>query len=138
MKIFLDANICLDLLDTTRPTSAASVRWYMAHKDDRSLTFLFSGDFITSFYYILTERKKISADKVVEAIDALSMEVDPFYLSHTDFIEAKNSFQTKRFTDFEDLIILHSAARAGCDRFITNDKALLQLQSYETLKIEAP
>jgi len=26
MKIFLDANICLDLLDTTRPTAKESIK----------------------------------------------------------------------------------------------------------------
>jgi len=37
VNIFLDANICLDLLDTKRPTSEASVAWYMEKKDDASL-----------------------------------------------------------------------------------------------------
>jgi len=35
MKIFLDANICLDLLDTTRTTSKRSVKWYLENKDDQ-------------------------------------------------------------------------------------------------------
>ena len=136
MDIFLDANICLDLLDTTRPTSKASVAWYMAHKDDSSLTFYFSGDFITTFYYILTERKKIDKHKVVQAIDALSMEIQPLYLNHSDFVEAKNSFHEHRFHDFEDLMILHSSLRAGCTQFITNDASLHALKVFETLMIE--
>jgi len=136
MHIFLDANICLDLLDTTRPTSEASVAWYMSHKDDTSLTFYFSGDFITTFYYILTERKKIDKQKVVQAIDALSMEINPFYLNHTDFIEAKNSFNTKHFNDFEDLMILHSALRANCDTFVTNDLQLVKLKKFDALTME--
>jgi predicted nucleic acid-binding protein len=43
MKIFLDANICLDLLDTTRPTSQKSVHWYLSNKEYQ---FYFSTDFI--------------------------------------------------------------------------------------------
>ncbi len=136
MHIFLDANICLDLLDTTRPTSKASIDWYMAHKDDASLTFYFSGDFITTIYYILTERRKIDKYKVVQAIDALSMEVIPFYLSHNDFIEAKNSFNEDLFNDFEDLMVLHSAVRAGCDKFMTNDAHLVKLKKFGALAIE--
>ena len=136
MKLFLDANICLDLLDTTRPTSKASVNWYMSLKDDSSLRFYFSGDFITTFYYVLSERRKIDKQVVVEAIDALSMEIEPLYLNHTDFIEAKNSFGNKSFSDFEDLIILHSALRTGCDTFVTNDKALMGLKVFDTLNIE--
>jgi predicted nucleic acid-binding protein len=136
MKIFIDANICLDLLDTTRPTSEASVAWYMSHKDDPAVTFYFSGDFITTFYYILTERKKADRHDVVKAIDALSMEIVPFYLNHSDFTEAKSSFSHARFDDFEDLIILHSALRAGCEHFITNDEALVRLKQFGRLQIE--
>jgi len=136
MNIFLDANICLDLLDNTRPTSKSSVAWYMEHKDDTTLVFYFSGDFITTFYYILTERKKIDKHKVVEAIDALCMEVTPFYLNHTDFIEAKNSFLDNMCDDFEDLMILHSTLRAGCRSFVTNDKELINMQNFGILNIE--
>ena len=28
MTLFLDTNICLDLLDTSRPTSSQTVDWY--------------------------------------------------------------------------------------------------------------
>lgn len=63
MKIFLDANICFDLLDTARKTSKRSVQWYLKEKDDFTEEFLFSGDFITTFYYILVEKRGYSAKK---------------------------------------------------------------------------
>ncbi len=135
MNIFLDANICLDLLDTTRPTSRSTVEWYMSHKDDVDLAFYFSGDFITTIYYILTERKKIDKRKVVEAIDALSQEIIPFYINNTDFIEAKNSFFDNMLDDFEDLMILHSALRAGCGSFISYDKHLARLKRYGNMTL---
>jgi len=137
MKIFLDANICLDLLDTTRSASDASVAWYMAHKDDPEVTFNFSGDFITTLYYILSERKKIDTHRVVHAIDVLSTEVLPLYLHHSDFVAAKQDFYEGACEDFEDLIILHSALRAGCDLFVTHDTRLLQLGLLGTLEIKA-
>ena len=136
MRIFLDANICLDLLDTTRSTSAASIAWYMQHKDDSSLLFYFSGDFITTFYYILTERKRVQADKVIAAIDALAAEIEPFYLNHADFQAAKESFFARKADDFEDLMILHSALRAKCDRFLTGDRKLLDLGMLQGMRIE--
>ena len=138
VSIFLDANVCLDLLDTTRPTSKASVAWYMAHKDDTQKRFCFSGDFITTFYYILTERKGVERHKVVRAIDALSEEVTPFYLEEDDFTAAKESFFEELLDDFEDLMILHSALRAGCDTFLTNDTALCRLKRFDTLRIKTP
>lgn len=136
MNIFLDANICLDLLDTTRPSAQRSVDWYMKHKDDNTLRFYFSGDFITTFYYILSERRKIDKQKVVDAIEALSFEVTPFYINHSDFLEAKDTFAAQRLDDFEDLLILHSALRCGCKTFITNDKGLLGLKKLDNMEIE--
>jgi len=135
MIYFLDATICLDLLDTTRSTSPASVTWYLAHKDDKKSTFYYSADFITTFYYILLEKKKVPADDIIEAIDALSMEILPSYLLYSDFILAKNAFFDSLFDDFEDLINLENACRIGSDCFITNDKDLLTLGEYKKIKI---
>ena len=89
MKIFLDANICLDLLDTKRPTSKKSVEWYLANKDEESYHFYFSSDFITTFYYILTEKRKYNPKDTLLAVDALCSEITPFYIKHDDFIFAK-------------------------------------------------
>ena len=135
MNIFLDANICLDLLDTKRRTSKATVDWYLDKKDDVSLQFYFSSDFITTFYYVLTERKKINAEDVVKAIEAISFEIIPFYLNHNDFVSAKNNFKDKVFDDFEDLMILNSALRCKCDIFVTNDIELLKLYEFASMKI---
>jgi predicted nucleic acid-binding protein len=136
MHLFLDANICLDLLDTTRPTSKAAVAWYMKYKDDTSIEFYFSGDFITTFYYILTERRKIDAHDVVNAIDALIQEVEPFYLKQSDFLEAKESFSDGILNDFEDLMILHSALRNKSSIFITQDIDILALDKLNGMKIQ--
>lgn len=138
MIFFLDANICLDLLDTKRKTASTSVRWYMKQKDDTDDLFYFSADFITTFYYILTERKKSVPEDVIAAIDALSLEIFPFYLTHSDFVLAKNSFFDDVFNDFEDLMILESAVRAESDYFVTNDKQLLALGEYRSVSIVAP
>ena len=135
MKIFLDANICLDLLDTTRPTSKDSVQWYLKHKDHKDIEFYFSGDFITNFYYILTQKKKHNSKDTLMAIDALSSEISPEYIVHSDFINAKNQFLENQFDDLEDLIIINSAIRIGCKKFITNDKKLLKLNQMQGMEI---
>ena len=83
----------------------------------------------------MTEKRKYDGLKVIEAIEALSFEINPFYLTHSDFIGAKNDFQVKVFNDFEDLMILHSAVRAKSELFVTNDKELLALGSFEEMKI---
>ncbi|MFA7084398.1 MAG: type II toxin-antitoxin system VapC family toxin [Arcobacteraceae bacterium] len=138
MNIFLDANICLDLLDTTRPTSKKSVEWYLNHKDNETLHFYFSADFITTIYYVLTEKRKFTPQETLDAIDGLSSEITPHYLIHNDFISAKNQFLDEACKDFEDFLILQSAKRLNCTEFITNDKELLKFEKYIDMKIIKP
>jgi|ACQI01.1.fsa_nt_gi predicted nucleic-acid-binding protein len=138
MKIFLDANVCLDLLDSNRPTSTKSINWFLANKDNSILKFYFSSDFITTFYYILTEKRKVEPKKAILAIDLLVDEIIPVYIKNQDFLQAKDNFFKNKFNDFEDLIILNSANRIGCKEFITNDKKLLALKNFEHLKLISP
>ena len=138
MKIFLDANICLDLLDTSRPTSKKSIEWYLANKDNEAYAFFFSGDFITTLYYVLTEKRKHNPKSTLLAIDALSDEIIPHYITHMDFQNAKEAFFNNLFKDFEDLIILSSASRIGTKRFVTNDKKLLELKKFQNMEIVTP
>lgn len=135
MNIFLDANICLDLLDSKRATSLDSIAWYMEHKDDISIKFYFSSDFSTTFYYVLTEKRKYNASEVIATIEALSIEITPFYLAHHDFVNAKNDFSDELFSDFEDLMVLNSAVRCGCDVFVSNDKKLLELGEFKGMNV---
>ena len=135
MKIFLDANVCLDLLDTTRVNSEKSIKWYLKNKDNTELEFYFSADFITTIYYVLTQKKKYNPKDVIETIEKLSYEVIPCYLRHEDFLNAKSQFFDNVCNDFEDLLVLNSAFRLGCKKFITNDKELLKLKQFNQIKI---
>jgi len=138
MKIFLDANICLDLLDNTRDTSKNSIKWYLNNKDNKDYDFYFSGDFITTFYYILTQKRKYNGKKTLIAIDSISDEIFPHYITNRDFIDAKNQFLNNIFNDFEDLIVLNSANRLNCKKFVTNDKNVLKLKNYLNMEIIKP
>lgn len=137
MKIFLDANICLDFLDSSRINSKDSISWYMKNKDNHTLEFYFSGDFITTFYYILTQKRKLESNIVINAINQLCQEIIPVYLVHTDFLLAQKSFAENSFDDFEDLMILQSASRINSDVFMTNDKKLLNLSNFNNITIKS-
>ncbi len=122
MNIFLDANICLDLLDSKRPTAKSSIEWYLKYKDNEDINFYFSSDFITTFYYVLVERRKYDASEIIVAIEALSLEIIPLYLAHSDF---------------EDLMVLNSAIRGKCKLFMTNDRGLLELGDFKGIKVQS-
>ena len=138
MNIFLDANICLDMLDSTRKNHKNSVRFYLKYKDDESVKFYFSGDFLTTIFYVLTEKKGHNKIRVLKAIDKLSQELEIVYLTQADFIKAKNIFYEQEFKDFEDLLILCSADRKRVDIFVTRDKNLLKLKKFDNIKIVEP
>ncbi|MEA1918555.1 MAG: PIN domain-containing protein [Campylobacterota bacterium] len=135
MKIFLDANICLDLLDTTRDNSEDSITWYLNNKDNSKYEFYFSSDFVTTIFFILTQKRNLNPKDVLKAMDALMSEITPCYLSHRDYEVAKYIFYENAFDDFEDLLILSSANRIECHLFITNDKKLLALKKQDNIKI---
>ena len=102
------------------------------------MDFYFSSDFITTFFYILTQKKKVSSQVAIDAIDMLSSEVSPFYLSHDDYINAKYDFKSNLLDDFEDLFVLNSAVRLECELFLTNDKELLKLNQFKGMNIDTP
>lgn len=138
MNIFLDANICLDLLDTTRSTSKKTVQWYLQYKDNETISFYFSADFITTIYYILTQKRKMNPKNTLVVIDELCNEIHPHYLVHDDFLSARDSFFEEIFDDFEDLLVLQSSNRLSNTKFITNDKELLNLGKYKNIDIIKP
>jgi len=138
VKVFLDANICLDLLDTRRKTSSRSVKWYLNNKDREDVEFYFSSDFITTFFYILTQKKKQTPKIAIDAIDMLSNEITALYLDNEDYINAKYDFEDGIIDDFEDLFVLNSAVRTGCELFLTNDRELLKMGKFKKMKIMTP
>ena len=134
-RIFLDANICLDLLDSTRVNAKKTIEWYIKNLDNKEYSFYFSGDFITTFYYILSERKEIDKQKVVSAIKSLSKEIKPIFITKQDYLNAIDDFNNNKFNDFEDLIILNSALNNNCNIFVTNDANLLKLKKFNKVTI---
>lgn len=76
--------------------------------------------------------------KTLQAIEMMSDEIKPHYLIHNDFINAKEQFFSNYFEDFEDLLILNSAYRINCAKFITNDKKLLKLGKFNNIDIVSP
>ncbi|WP_457598436.1 type II toxin-antitoxin system VapC family toxin [Hydrogenimonas sp.] len=132
---FLDTNICLDLLDTTRPGSSDAVAWYMAAKERVDDHFCFFGDAVTTIFYVLSERRNVDRFLVLEALAAMIEEIEPVYVNHGDFIAAKSAMEEGVSEDFEDLMMLSAAARRGAERLVTNDRKLRQMKRYEEVAI---
>lgn len=117
-KIFLDANILIDLVEKRGKITPDSF------KDDETVISPLS---IHIIMYVLKE--KVPFSKLVRIIKPFSL---------IDFNEKICSLALLGPTnDFEDNVQLHSAAEAECDVFLTEDKKLLDMKFFGKVKIKS-
>ena len=138
MNFLLDTNICLDFLDRRRENALDTVGWYLDAKENLDNRFFLFSDAITTIYYILSERKKISKSIVVQALHEMMEEIEPLFFDALDTRQAIFLFREGVFDDFEDLLMLQTAYRHGIDVLVTRDRSLLRLDRFEKIKILSP
>lgn len=128
IKLFLDTNIILDVLDTERPFSKES-QILFGLIDAGTVLAYFSESVITTTYYILI--KKFSRTQRINIINDL--------LKLVTVIECTNSIVQnaiiKNETDIEDAILYELANNQKLDYFITNDKQVLKKLASKKLLI---
>jgi predicted nucleic acid-binding protein len=128
IKLFLDTNIILDVLDTERPFSKES-QILFGLIDAGTVLAYFSESVITTTDYILI--KKFSRTQRINIINDL--------LKLVTVIECTNSIVQnaiiKNETDIEDAILYELANNQKLDYFITNDKQALKKLASKKLPI---
>ncbi len=128
IKLFLDTNIILDVLDTERPFSKES-QILFGLIDTGTVLAYFSESVITTTDYILI--KKFSRTQRINIINDL--------LKLVTVIECTNSIVQnaiiKNETDIEDAILYELANNQKLDYFITNDKQVLKKLATKKLPI---
>ncbi|WP_292663182.1 PIN domain-containing protein [Nitratifractor sp.] len=138
MNFLLDTNICLDLLDRTRDNASDTAQWYLDTEENLHNRFFLFSDAITTMFYILTERKKIDKQMVVHAMQKMMEEIEPLFFDAHDTRYAFFLFNEKVFDDLEDLLMLQTAYRHSVDILVTQDRKLLRLKNFESIKILSP
>ena len=119
-KVFLDANILLDLSSKERKFSDYSIKTvkYLLSKGVNLYT---SSDIITTVYYVLvkhTKDKKLS----LEAIKEINTYVTLIEFSNREVEEAIELMeQDKKFKDLEDTLQYVLAKKEGCQLILSND-----------------
>ncbi len=119
-RVFLDANIILDIYDATRPfykESTKAISILLQQKDTELFT---SCDIITTLYYLLAKKGKL------EALDSI-LDINELYtVIEFGNSEIKKSCklmkQNSNFTDLEDTIQYIMAKKASCDLILSNDR----------------
>ncbi|MEA3491966.1 MAG: PIN domain-containing protein [Campylobacterota bacterium] len=119
-RVFLDANIILDMYDGNRPfheESAEAISRLLIEKDINIFT---SCDIITTLYYILSKKGKMEALDSILDINELCIVIE---FGNKEIEEScKFMKKNRNFTDLEDTIQYIMAKKSSCDLILSNDK----------------
>jgi len=136
-KVFFDANIILDMIDSDRG-NVENVRKLVYNALVKELTLYTSCDILSNIYYVA--RKKLDKETLVkEMLNILEI----FEIVAIDKALAKKALlenQVNHALDFEDLLQRQCAEVTQCDLIVTNDKKFVKgevkhLSLVEALKI---
>lgn len=115
-KVFIDANIVLDFLDSLRLSHEKSVNLFNALLDNDYQP-LITEDLLTVIYYIVKDKKK-----VLSFLSTILKQWDVIPFGKEIISEALALCLKDIKLDFEDVLQSLSAKNSGCSLIITNDK----------------
>ena len=122
-RVFLDANIILDMYDEKRPfhvESSEAISMLLQQKDVDIFT---SCDIITTLYYVLSKKGKMDALDSILDINELCTVIE---FGNREIEESCRFMKSnKNFTDLEDTIQYIMAKKASCDLILSNDKGFV-------------
>jgi len=119
-RVFLDANIILDMYDDKRAFHVESSQAISILLQQKDVDIFTSCDIITTLYYVLSKKGKMDAldsildvNELCDVIEFGNREIEEschFMKNHTNF------------TDLEDTIQYIMAQKVSCDLILSNDK----------------
>jgi len=119
-KIFIDANIILDLFNLERESHSFSVAFYQ-YALTNTIELTTSCDLITTIYYIDSKIDKTVALSHIEEINKTIHVID---FSNQEIARTCQLMRDNPdYTDLEDTIQYILAKKEGCDLIISNDKS---------------
>jgi predicted nucleic acid-binding protein len=132
-RVFLDANVILDMYDENRPfhkESSEAISTLLQHKDVDIFT---SCDIITTLYYVLSKKGKTKAlDSILDVNEMCSV----IEFANQEIEESCRLMKSnKNFKDLEDTIQYVMAKKVGCDLILSNDKGFVS-DKIELIKSE--
>ena len=139
MKLFLDANILVDIVDSTRVLSQESALLFevFINHDDRYKLYT-SCDLLTTVYYLT--KKPLGRAKALQQIKIFNHSIKVIEFGNDEIDEAIELMErNEKYSDLEDTIQYVMARKEKCDYIITNDKDFASgdvpvLSSKEALK----
>ncbi|MEA1879627.1 MAG: PIN domain-containing protein [Campylobacterota bacterium] len=122
IRLFIDANIFIDVTDSTRKTSTSSLEFMDRMFDNMDKYQLYTScDLITTIYYIL--RKELDSHGALQQIKRISKFISIIEFGNNEVDEAVKLMENNlKYKDLEDTIQYVMARKEKCDYIITNDK----------------
>ncbi len=123
IKIFLDANILIDILtNKPRPSSVESSKLYAYLVENLDKYQLYTScDLFTTVYYVLNrvDNKK----SVLKSLKVINSIINVIEFGNQEIDEAIYLMEkNEKFSDLEDTIQFVMARKVRCDYIVTNDK----------------
>jgi hypothetical protein len=119
-KVFLDANIILDLIDNDRGSverTKSVIAWYIKNGNE----LLTSCDIFTTVYYV--GAKKLSKERIVSELEKILTFVSVLPIDMNTIKEALVITKSIQSCDMEDVLQYVCALQNRCDLIVTNDKS---------------
>ncbi len=119
MKIFLDANIILDLIDLDR-NNQQKTREYLKNHLINSDELYTSCDIFTTIYYVAS--KKIEHKQLLEELEKLLTFIEILPIDINTITKAMKISKSTNQKDLEDILQYTCAKDSDCKLIVTNDK----------------
>jgi predicted nucleic acid-binding protein len=122
-KIFLDANVIVDIYDDTRTFYSYSTKVFEHIFEDENIELYTSCDIVTTIYYLLAKQnKELALDAVMDINEACQV-VEFGNLEVTK--SCKLMKENRNFKDLEDTIQFVMAQKVDADLILSNDQAFV-------------
>ncbi len=116
MKVFLDANVLVSVLNHEMPTFTYSAR-VMSLPQYRSQYRLFTSPICLAIAYYFAE-KKCGSKRAIEKMQILSSQINVTSIGQEEVFLVNNN---KKINDYEDGLQYYSAINAQCEMIITEN-----------------
>ncbi len=119
-KIFLDANIILDIFSSNRPQHIHSMKSYAYILSQGDIQLYTSCDIITTLYYVGVKTDK---DLILDKIDGVNKILKVIEFSNKEVAQTCSLMKKdKNYYDLEDTIQYILAKKENCNLIISNDE----------------
>jgi predicted nucleic acid-binding protein len=127
-NIYLDTNIFIDLLDSTRPFSTGSFTVLRIFTSEGRNLYI-NSDTVTNAFYILSKTKKYTSMELIQIMKKTVSIFTVVAVENDEVLEALSLCEddATTFKDYEDALQYICAKKIGASLILTNDKGFVPI-----------